>query len=324
VKVFLAGATGAVGRPLVRRLVDNGHDVVGLTRTDERARWLYENSAQAVVGSALDTDWLKARVIEAQPEVVIDQMTNLPQKIGFRGLRRFYKHQNPLRIRGSGALLEGAVQAGARRLIAQSVAFIYAPDGGGIKTESDRTWDDAPEPFGEALRVAGAHDRQVVRDTRIEGIVLRYGVFYGPGTHYEPGHGVYEDIRRRRMPLVGDGDSVWSFCHVDDAAQAALLALERGDRGVYNVVDDEPAAMRDWLPYVAQLIAAKPPPTVPRWLARLTAGPAITAWATQFPGASNAKARAELGFSPEYPSWRDGFAQSLPVNGTGVLPLVGG
>jgi nucleoside-diphosphate-sugar epimerase len=310
-KVFLAGSTGAVGRPLVIRLVASGHEVVGLTRREERTRWLRENGAKAVVGDALDARWLERAVREAEPEVVVDQMTDLPQRVGFRGMGRFYKGQNPLRSQGSSALLAAARAAGARRLVAQSVAFIYAPGGGGIKSEADRLWTDAPEPFGKALRVAAEHDERVAGDSQLEGVVLRYGVFYGPGTHYAPGNGMYEDIRRRRTPLVGDGGSIWSFCHVEDAARAAVDALGGRPPGIYNVVDDEPAAMRDWLPYFARLIGAKPPRKVPEWLARLTAGPAITAWATSFPGASNAKARAELGWEPRYPSWREGFRDAL-------------
>jgi nucleoside-diphosphate-sugar epimerase len=310
-RIFVAGATGAVGRPLVKKLVAAGHHVVGLTRHDDRAQWLYEQGATAVVGNALDGEWLQAAVCEAKPEVVIDQMTDLPQRVGMRGMRRFYRGQNPLRVRGSAALLAGARAAGARRIIAQSVAFLYAPGSGGPKTEGDPPWDTAPEPFGNAVRIAAAHDLLVAGAADIEGVVLRYGVFYGPGTHYAPGNGQYEDIRRRRLPLVTDGDSVWSFIHVDDAAQAAVDALDRGGPGIYNVVDDDPAPMRVWLPHFAETIGAKPPRRVPEWLARVTAGPAITAWATLFPGASNAKARAELGWQPSHASWREGFPQSL-------------
>jgi nucleoside-diphosphate-sugar epimerase len=310
-RIFLAGATGAVGRPLVKKLVAAGHEVVGLTRRDDRAQWLYEHGATAVVGTALDSEWLQAAVRESRPEVVIDQLTDLPQRLGMRGMGRFYRGQIRLRTKGSAALLAGARAAGARRLIAQSVAFIYAPGAGGPKTEADPTWDDAPEPFGNALRGAAAHDRLVAGAPGIDGVVLRYGVFYGPGTHYAPGNGQYEDIRRRRLPLVAAGDSVWSFIHVDDAAQAAVDALDRGAPGIYNVVDDDPAPMRVWLPHFAETIGAKPPRRVPQWLARITAGPAITAWATLFPGASNAKARAELGWQLSHTSWREGFPESL-------------
>ena len=309
-RIFLAGGTGAVGRPLVPRLVEAGHEVVAMTRDAHKAARLGEQGATAVVGDAFETEWLRSAVARAEPEVVIDQMTDLPQRIGFRGMARFYKGQNPLRSKGSVALQHAARAAGARRLIAQSVAFIYAPDAGGPKRETDRIWEGAPEPFGQALRIAAEHDSRVAGDPQLEGIVLRYGVFYGPGTHFSPGNGMYEDIRRRRMPLVGDGASVWSFCHVEDAAQAAVDAVEHGGRGIYNVVDDEPAPMRDWLPHFAQVIGAKPPLRIPVWMSRLATGPAMTAWVTAFAGASNEKARRELGWDPVYPTWREGFVGS--------------
>lgn len=308
-KVFVAGATGAIGRPLVRELVAGGHEVIGMTRKPERAAWLVDAGAEALVGNAFDAPWLIDRVGGIAPEIVIDEMTDLPQRIGFRGIRRFYRGQIPLRREASRALLRAAEEAGARRIIAQSVAFIYAPDGGGPRSEQDPIWSDAPEPFGEALREAAAHDEKVVALHRTEGLVLRYGVFCGPGTHFDEGNGIYEDVRRRRLPIVGAGASNWSFCHVEDAARATVAALDRGRRGIYNVVDDEPAPARDWIPYYAELIGAKPPYRVPKWLARLTAGPAMTVWGTSFPGASNAKAKAELGWRPRFATWREGLAE---------------
>ena len=306
-RIFVAGATGAIGRPLVGFLVAGGHDVVGLTRQPEGARQLEEAGADAVVGNAFDAPWLIHAVCQAAPEVVIDQMTSLPQQIGFRGLRRFYRNQNPLRREGSGALLRAAQEARVRRVISQSVAFIYAPEGGGPKTEDDPIWSHAPEPFGAALRQAAAHDEKVVGLEEIEGLVLRYGVFYGPTTHFAKGNGVYEDVRRRRLPIVGAGESYWSFCHVEDAAQATVDALDRGRPGVYNIVDDEPAPAHEWIPLYAEAIGAPPPYRVPRWLARITAGPAMTAWGASFPGTSNAKAKKELGWCPRLPSWRQGL-----------------
>jgi nucleoside-diphosphate-sugar epimerase len=279
-----------------------------MTRSAERARWLESAGAEAAVGSAFDADWLRGAVSAAKPDVVVDQMTALPQRIGPRGLRRFYRDYLPLRERGSAALLEAAAAAGARRVIAQSIAFLYAP-GGGPKSEDDPVWGDAPAPFGRAVAVAAAHDQRVVGMRELEGVVLRYGVFYGPGTHFSPGNGMYEDVRRRRFPIVGAGDSVWSFVHVDDAASATVAALEAGGPGVYNVVDDDPAPTREWLPAFAEAIGAPPPRRVPVWLARVFAGPAMTAWATSFPGASNAKAVAELGWQPSRRSWREGFRE---------------
>lgn len=312
-RVFVAGATGAIGRPLVRGLVAAGHEVGGLTRKPERAASLRAAGAVPFVGDALDRGRLRDALAEFGPEAVIDQLTDLPQRIGFRGLRRFYRNQGRLRRDGSGALLEAAVEVGARRLIAQSVAFIYAPGGLGPKAEADRLWLDAPEPFGGALRLAAHHEQRVLHCDRIEGIVLRYGILHGPGTHFAPGNGIYEDVRRRRMPIVGTGDSIWSFCHVEDAAAATVLALERGEPGVLNIVDDDPARTREWLPAFAAAIDAAPPRHVPTWLARVAVGPAMTAWATRFPGASNAKARSELRWEPLLPSWRPGLMTGKAV-----------
>jgi nucleoside-diphosphate-sugar epimerase len=308
VKIFLAGATGAVGRPLVKLLVAGGHEVVGVTRRWDRANWLEEVGAEAVIGDAFDEEWLRDAVRRSESEVVIDQMTDLPQRIGVRGMRRFYRGQNPLRTKASGALLRAAEDARARRVISQSVAFIYAPDGGGVKSEQDAIWADAPEPFGNALRTAATHDEKVVGLSELEGVVLRYGVLYGPGTHFAKGNGIYNDVRWRRFPIVGNGESVWSFCHVEDAARAAVAALDAGNAGIYNVVDDEPARARDWIPRYAELIGAARPYRVPRWLARIFAGPAMTAWGTSFPGSSNRKAKLELGWEPLHRSWYQGFA----------------
>ena len=284
-----------------------GHDVVGMTRSRERARSLEQLGAEAAVADALDVAAVRRAVERARPQAVIDQLTDLPQRFGTRALTRIYRRQNELRRSGSTALLDGARAAGAETVIAQSVAFIYAPDGGGLKSEDDRVWRDAPAPFGEALAVAADHDAAVAGSSDFRGVVLRYGVFYGPDTHFAPGNGLYEDARRRRLPLVGDGAGVWSFIHVEDAADATVLALAGGPAGIYNVVDDDPAPYGDWVAFYAELLGAKPPRQVPRWLARLVAGPAIASWATDRPGASNAKAKRELDWRPLHPSWRDGL-----------------
>jgi nucleoside-diphosphate-sugar epimerase len=310
VKTLVAGGTGAVGRPLTRLLIEAGHEVVAITRSADNAARLGEFGATPLVGSVLDLDWLGNAVRDAAPEVVIDQLTDLPQRVRPRGLRAFYRRQIPLRTQGSGALLDAARRSGARRMVSQSVAFIYAPDGGGLKVESDRIWRDAPAPFGAALAGAADHDQRLIETPDLDGIVLRYGVFYGPGTLFALGNGIYEDVRRRRFPMVGAGESRWSFCHVQDAAAAAVNALDHGERGVYNVVDDEPAFVRDWLPIFAESIEAPPPRSVPAWLSRLVAGPALTAWGTSFPGTANDKAKGDLGWSPQYASWRQGFREA--------------
>jgi nucleoside-diphosphate-sugar epimerase len=282
-----------------------------MTRSTDHARWLQQAGARPVIGNALDLDWVKTTISREEPEVVIDQLTNLPQRVRPRGMRRFYRRQIPLREKGSGALLHAAASAGVRRVVSQSVAFLYAPEGGELKDETARAWTDAPAPFNHAVRGAAEHDERVVGSEDYDGLVLRYGVFYGPGTHFAPGNGMYEDIRRRRLPVVGAGDSVWSFVHVDDAAHAAVDALDHGAPGIYNVVDDDPAPTRVWIPELAQIIGAKPPRHVPRWLTRIFAGPAMAAWSTEFPGASNLKAKRELGWSPSFESWREGFRDTL-------------
>jgi nucleoside-diphosphate-sugar epimerase len=310
-KVFLAGATGAVGRPLLRELLQAGHDVVGTTRKPARARELERAGAEALVLDALETESLVRAVIRARPEVVIDQLTQLPQRIRPRGMRAFYRRQNLLRGRAGAALIEAARSAGARRLIAQSVAFIYAPNGEELRREDDPVWRDAPAPFGRALRIAADHDERVAACDELEGVVLRYGVFYGPGTHSAPGNGIYEDVRRRRFPVAGAGNAVWSFVHVEDAARATMDALGRGSAGIYNIVDDEPAPVSEWLPAYAEAIGARPPRRLPAWLVRAFAGPAMAAWLTNRPGAANQKAKGELGFSPRFASWRQGFREAL-------------
>jgi 2-alkyl-3-oxoalkanoate reductase len=317
-KIFLAGATGAVGRPLVRQLLDEGHEVVALTRSPEKAKWLRDLRAEAALGNAMDIEWLRPAVLRAKPEVVIDQMTDLPQRQRPHGLGKFYKRQIPLREIGSRALLRAAEESGARRLIAQSVAFLYAPNGSGPRSEADRAWVEAPGVLGKAFAGAAAHDERVVHSTGLEGVVLRYGFFYGPGTTFAPGNGLYEDTRRRRLPLSGDGASFWSFVHVDDAACAAVAALSQGQHGLYNVVDDEPAPMREWLPEYADLIGAKPPRRLPEWLVRVGAGAPMSAFLTRFPPVSNARAKNQLGWSPRFSSWRQGFREGIP--GVGEAP----
>lgn len=308
-RIFVAGATGAVGRPLVRMLVADGHEVSGLTRSAEKAQGLEAAGARPVVANAFDTGALLAAVKGTKPDVVIDQLTDLPQKVGVRGMTKMYRHQNAIRKQGSAALLDAARAADVSTVISQSVAFLYAPDGRGPKSENDRVWRDGPPPAGQAYSVAADHDEAVVASPDFTGIVLRYGVLYGPGTHFAPGNFLYDDARRGRLPLVGNGDGVWCFAHVEDCAQATLAVLGRSMPGIYNIVDDDPAPYREWVTYWIELVGGRKPMHVPRRLARVIAGPAATAMATVWPGASNAKAKRELGWSPRHPSWREGLAQ---------------
>lgn len=311
-RVFVAGATGAIGRPLVQQLVAAGHEVTGMTRTPAKTAWLRDAGAEAVACDALDAEETAAAVRAAEPEVVIDQLTDLPRKVNPFRFNRFYDRQNPLKEVAAKALLKAAIEARARRHIMQSVAFAYAPGvGGGLHTEADPLWREAPKPWDETLPLFVDSERRVLEAEALEGTVLRYGFFYGPGTHLASDGSQAADVRRRRYPIVGDGSGVYSFIHVADAARATVMAAESGTGGIYNVVDDTPLAVRDWLPRYASALGAKPPRRVPRWMARLTTGPIPTHFSTSLRGASNTSIRNEIGWRPQYPDPRDGFIGAL-------------
>jgi nucleoside-diphosphate-sugar epimerase len=302
-KVLLAGATGAIGRPLVRRLVEAGHEVTGLTRRPERVAEIEAGGARGVACDVLDRPATLAVAEETRPDVVMDQTTALPQRYDARRMERFYEAMVPLRLRGSPNLIDAAQRVGARSVF-QSIAFMYAPDGDGrLRTEDDPPYEEgAPFPWDLALPAIVALERRVVD---LGGLVLRYGMFYGPGTHFDVGQ-VAHDVRRRRLPIVGRGTGMWSFIHVDDAAAATVAALEAGATGILNVVDDEPIPMREWLPEYARAIDAPRPLRVPAWVVRRMGMPLAAHWGTTMPGASNARARG-LGWAPARPSVRQGF-----------------
>jgi nucleoside-diphosphate-sugar epimerase len=308
-RVFVAGASGVIGRPLVRQLVAAGHEVVGMTSRDSGRGAILEAGGEAVVCDALDADAVEATVRDARPEVVISQLTRLPKEYDPRKID--YEPTNRVRAEGGRNVIRAAKAAGARRFITQSIAFLYAPEGGMVKDEEARPWTDAPEPFGSGAQATLGHEREALGTSGLESIVLRYGQFYGPGTYYASDGNIAEQVRRRRFPIVGRGTAVFSFIHVDDAAGATVVALDRGAPGVYNVVDDEPAPLREWLPVYAETLGAKRPFRVPLFLARLAAGSFAAAFASQLRGATNAKAKRELGWQPRYPSWRTGFRQAL-------------
>lgn len=308
-RVFVAGASGAIGRPLVRQLVEAGHEVTGTTRRDERAEEIRSAGATAVVCDAYDRGALEAAVVEARPAVVVNQLTSLPQRYNPRKAS-FYEETNRVRSEGGRNLIEAARAAGARRFITQSISFLYAPEGDWVKDEDARPWDDAPGHFGPSVRVLLEHEREVVGSEDFDGLVLRYGQFYGSGTYFARDGHIGREVSRRRFPIVGPGTGTFSFIHVEDAAGATVAALERGAPGVCNVTDDEPAPVREWLPVYAEALGARPPRRVPVWLARLVAGKSVANSAIGFRGASNAKAKRELGWSPRYPSWRQGFREA--------------
>jgi nucleoside-diphosphate-sugar epimerase len=306
-RVFVAGASGAIGRPLVRQLLAAGHEVTGMTRREENAAAIRAAGAEAVVCDVFDTAALEGAVREAAPEVVIHELTALPPKLDPKSSDALAP-TNRLRSEGTHNLVAAAKAAGARRLIAESVAFFYVPEGDWVKREDAPAFGEAPRPFDEAGRALADLERQVTGAEGLEGVVLRYGWLYGPGTSYDSDGSQTEEFHKRRIPIVGKGTGTFSFVQVEDAASATVAAVERGEPGVYNVVDDEPAPMSEWVPVFAEAVGAKKPHRVSTWLARLVAGPAAVVMATELRGASNAKAKRELGWQPSYSSWRQGFA----------------
>jgi 2-alkyl-3-oxoalkanoate reductase len=302
-RVLLAGASGAIGTRLVSQLVDRGHEVIGTSRSPDRAERLHALGAEPIVLDLLDPRAVRTAVFDTKPDAIVHQATALAGLSDFKHFDRSFAQTNRLRTDGTDALLAAAQQARVGRLVAQSFAnHRYARQGGPVKTEQDPL-DPSPVPTMRETEAAMAYLDQAVTDAG--GIALRYGNFYG-----DPDDGLVQAVRSRSFPIVGDGGGVWSFLHLDDAAAATVLALERGAAGIYNVVDDEPAPTRVWLPELARIVGAKPPQRFPRWLARLFAGQAPVVMATESRGASNAKAKRELGWTLRYPSWREGFVDA--------------
>jgi nucleoside-diphosphate-sugar epimerase len=308
-RVFVAGASGAIGKPLVEQLTAAGHEVTGTTRSEERAETIRARGARAVICDALDAGALRAAVAEAAPEVVIHQLTSLPNRFNPRD-KNIYAATNRVRTEGTSNLIAAARAAGARRLVCQSIAFAYQPASKPEVMDEDAPLAfSAPAPFGDGVRAMDEMERAVLGAEGLEGVVLRYGWFYGPGTYYAADGSMAADVRRRRLPVVGKGTGLFSFIHVDDAASATVAAVERGAPGIYNVVDDDPAPQREWLPVYAEAIGAKKPLRVPVWVARLAVGKIATMAGLQ-PGASNARAKRELGWEPRWRSWREGFREA--------------
>lgn len=308
-RVFVAGASGAIGRPLVRRLVAAGHEVTGMTSTPQNATKIESDGSMAVVCDALDARATKEAMAASSPEVVISQLTRLPKD--YDPGKIDYEPTNRARAGGGRNLIEAARAAGARRFVTQSIAFLYAPEGDWIKDEQARPWTEAPPPFASGVEPTLRHEREALTADGLDALVLRYGFFYGPRTHYSTDGSVAERVRRRRFPIVGRGTGMFSFVQIEDAASATVAAAERGAPGIYNVVDDEPAEVREWLPALATALGAKRPLRVPAWLARVAAGRWAVAIATELRGASNAKAKRELGWQPRHASWRSGFREAL-------------
>ena len=318
-KVFVAGATGAIGTQLVPHLVARGHEVVGMTRSASKQELVRSLGARPVVADALDPDAVAQAVASAEPEVIVHQLTALSGKMSMRDARHPGRSSmvlmtNRLRTEGTDNLLAAGRAVGARRFVSQSFgAFRFAPTGGPVQTEIDPVDPNPPAEMRPGVVGLLRMEEAVTTIEWGEGLALRYGGFYGPGTSMslDPNAVMAGPIRKRQFPIIGDGGGVWSHLHIEDAAAATVIAVERGESGVYNIVDDEPAPVREWLPVLASALGAKPPRRIPRWLARIAAGETATIMMTEVKGASNAKAKRELGWEPRYASWRQGFAQGL-------------
>jgi nucleoside-diphosphate-sugar epimerase len=309
-RVFLAGGTGVIGRALVPQLREAGHEVTAMTRYESRADRLRAQGVAPVVCDAFDADGVARAVAAARPEVVVNQLTDIPDAINPRKMAEQFETNDSLRTEGTRNLMHAAEAVGARRLISQSIAWAYAPTEG-LWSEDDRLWAEAPEPWGRSVRAVQALEEATLGSGSVEGVVLRYGLFYGPGTAYAGDGSMAGMVRKRAFPRVGSGTAVYSYIHVDDAAGATVAALDRGAPGTYNVVDDDPAMVREWLPAYADAVEARPPRRVPRFIARLVAGKFGLYMTTQLQGATNAKAKRELGWQPRWASWRDGFREAL-------------
>jgi nucleoside-diphosphate-sugar epimerase len=308
-KVLVAGATGALGRPLVRQLAERGHEVFGTTRSESKAELIRSLGAKPVVADALDPEAVARAVAQSAPEVIVHQATALSGSVDVRHFERSLALTNRLRTEGTDHLLAAGRAVGIERFVAQSFAgWPFARSGGPVKSEGDPLDPAPPQAMRAALEAIRHLERAVPAAGWTTGIVLRYGGFYGPGTTLAPDGEHIELIRKRGFPVVGGGHGVWSFIHVEDAAEATVAAVEHGSAGIYNVVDDEPAPVSEWLPAIAEAVGAKPPRRVPRWLGRLLAGEVATIMMTEVRGASNEKAKRELSWRPAHPSWREVLA----------------
>ena len=309
-RIFVAGATGAIGRPLVQALRSAGHWVAGSTRSPAKADVIRRMGAQPVVADGLDAAAIRQAVVSTKPDIIIDQMTDLAGMSDLRHFDRAFAVTNKLRTLGTDHLHAAAREAGVKRFIAQSFCgWAFARTGGSVKTEADELDPNPPQELRRTLQAIRYLENAVTSSASPEGIVLRYGYFYGPGTGMLAPV-MIDQLRRRRVPLIGNGAGCWSFIHVDDAASATLAAIDRGKAGnIYNIVDNEPAEVMEWLPALANMLGAKPPLHLPAFIGRLLAGEHVVSMMTQVRAGSNEKAKRELGWQPAHPSWRFGFAE---------------
>ncbi len=308
-RVLVAGATGVIGRRLVPGLLADGHDVWGMTRS--RSDIVEGLGARAVECDALDANAMLAAVAQVKPDRIVHQLTSLPQAINPRRADRDMAANDRLRSEGTANLMAAAKVAGVERVVAQSIAFAYHPGPHRLRIEEDPLFDNSPPPFDRTVGALRALESAVLQSEGVDGVVLRYGFWYGPGTAYAAdGHWATE-VQRRRFPIIGGGGGVWSFTHVDDAAAATHQALSDVPGGVYNIVDDDPSPVAIWLPVYAEAVGGPPPRRVPAWLARLVAGQYAVTLGTELAGGSKQEARDEVGWTPRWSSWREGFKHAL-------------
>ncbi|HVT94256.1 MAG TPA: NAD(P)-dependent oxidoreductase [Bryobacteraceae bacterium] len=313
-RIFLAGATGAIGKQLIPMLVAAGHSVTGMTRTAAKSASLEAMGVEPVVADALNREEVVAAVIRARPQVVVHELTAIGKMRDLRHFDREFEMTNRLRTEGTRNLLAGAVESGAAQFIAQS--FTGWPNqrtGGRVKSEEDPLDSHPPKEMEQTMKAIRELESLVLDARALVGTVLRYGGFYGPGTSLGAGGDTVETIRKRMFPIFGAGAGVWSFLQIEDAARATHLAIERGTPGIFNIVDDEPAEVAVWLPYLARAIGAKAPLHLPAWVGRLMMGEAGLALMNSIRGSSNGKAKRVLGWTPRYASWRDGFQNGLGI-----------
>lgn len=311
-KILVAGATGAVGARLLPVLVSRGHEVAGLARSAESAAAMEAAGVRPYTANALDRSEVIAAAESFVPEVVVNQLTALSSKPDVRKFDKAFAMTNRLRTEGNRNLIAATRAAGARRFIAQSFCgWPYERTGGPVKSEDDPLDPHPPGELAGSLQAIRQLEEDVTSLPDIEGVVLRYGYFYGPGTVFANGGSFIDDLRRRRIPLVGQAGAIYSFAHVDDVASATARAIEGTPTGIFNIVDDDPAPMREWLPFLAQVVGAKPPLRLPGWLARLVMPEHLYLMMTDIRGGSNQRFREAFGWRPKYPSWRQGFVGAL-------------
>jgi nucleoside-diphosphate-sugar epimerase len=316
-RVFVAGSTGAIGRLLVPLLIENRHEVVALVRSAAKAGEVEALGAKAAIADALDREGLTAAVRKAEPEVILHQLTALAGTGNFKKFDEEFALTNRFRTEVTDTLLAAARLVGARRFIAQSFCgWPFAREGGPVKTEEDPLDPNPPASCRKTLAAIRYLEDTVRRTGDLQAFALRYGALYGPGTGIAKDGFIVELIRKRKLPIVGDGAGIWSFIHTADVARATVAAMSHGEPGIYNVVDDEPAPVSTWLPALAETLGAKPPHKIPAWIGRFAIGEVGVSMMTRIRGGSNAKAKRKLGWQALYPSWRQGFAAELG-GGTG-------